>query len=79
MEENFIDSVFLVVLGSVEDPEVEFYTFVRGSNELARFLLHYNTDLYFFIGAEAFCQGNRLILDTKEFLNKVPKKEKNCD
>ena len=65
--------VFLVHLASVDDPEVEFVTFCKGENELAMFLLHYNKDLYVFLGAEDFAPGNRVFWDYKELLN-IPKK-----
>jgi len=75
LKENLVDQVFLVTLGMQDDPEEQFITFCRGSNELAYFLLHFNTETYFFIGAEAFCPGNRVFWSTKDLLNEIPKKE----
>ena len=62
------DDVFLITVTSKDDPEEEFMTFVRGTNELAYFLLHYDRNVYEFSGAECFCPGNKMYWDYKELL-----------
>jgi hypothetical protein len=70
------DEVFLITVVSTDDPENEYVTFVKGTNELAYFLLHYNKDLYEFTGAETFCPGSKMYWDFKELLNVNGKGEK---
>jgi len=70
------DDVFLITVCSVDDPEEEFMTFVKGTNELAYFLLHYNRELYEFCGAESFCPGSKMYWNYKELLNVTAKGEK---
>lgn len=65
-----VDEIFLVIVGSVDDEGDEYAVFVRGTNELALFLLHYNKDLYVFKSAESFCPSNKIFWDYKELLNK---------
>lgn len=65
---NYKDDVFIINLISKSDPEKETVTFVRGENELAYFLLHYNKELYEFVGSECFCPGNMLCWNYKELL-----------
>jgi hypothetical protein len=63
------DDVFLVTVSSLDDPDEQFHTFVKGTNELAYFLLHYNRELYDFVNAEGFCPGNKMYWDFKELLS----------
>ncbi len=67
---NYKDDVFIVTLVELADDEKECVTFIRGTNELAYFLLHYNKDKYDFVNAECFCPGAVLFWNYKELLNK---------
>lgn len=67
------DDVYLVTLASVSDPDVEFFTFCKGTSELAMLLLHYDHKLYEFVNAELFCEGNRIFWDCKEVFAPKPK------
>jgi len=67
-ELNTKDDVFLVIVTSVHDPEREFITFVKGTNELAYFLIHYDKNLYEFRSAEEFYEGSSIYWNFKELL-----------
>jgi len=63
-----LEDVFLVVVRSVDDPDVEFCTLVSGLRELANFLLHYDKDMYEFCSSEKLCDGNRMFWNHRELL-----------
>jgi hypothetical protein len=67
---NSTDDVFLITLNSVDDPELEYFTFVKGTNELAFFLLHYDKNRFLFSNAEGFAEGGKVFWNFRDVLTK---------
>lgn len=70
------DTIFIITLISVDDPENQFLTLCSGTQQLAYFLLHYDRNKYEFAGAEELCPGNRMIWDYNEILMSIKKDTK---
>jgi hypothetical protein len=65
-----LEDVFLVMVCSVFDTDMEYCTFVHGTTELAQFLLNYDKEQYLFVHSEKICDGNKMYWNYRELLRK---------